>query len=125
MTWPINASKNYRLTCDIPVTFAVTATIQFCLGGPGAPTSYSLDAYGLIGAAAVYADINTLAQTSWGTKTTASGAVGAATEMIHVNAAIQNGSTASGTALTLQTAANGTNGITVLANAACTLEQVN
>jgi hypothetical protein len=125
MTWNIAASKNYKLICDIPVTFAATATIQFCLGGPGTPTSYSLDAYGSIGAAAVWSEINTLAQTSWGTKTTASGAVGVSSPVIHVYAGIQNGTTPSGTALTLQTAANGTNGFTVGANATCTLTQTN
>ena len=125
MTWNIAASKNYKLACDIPVTFAATATIQFCLGGPGTATSYSLNADGPIGAAGVYAQINTLAQTAWGTKTSASGAVGVSSPMIHIQAGIQNGTTASGTALTLQTAANGTNGFTVGANAICTLTQTN
>ncbi len=124
MTWNIAASKNYTLRCEIPVTFAATSTLQFCLGGPGTATSYSLSAEGPIGAAGVYGQINTLAQTAWGTKTSASGAA-ASTEWVHLIANIQNGSTASGTALTLQTAANGTNAITVLADASCTLTQDN
>jgi hypothetical protein len=124
MTWNILDSKNYTLRCEIPVTFAATSTLQFCLGGPGTATSYSLNADGPIGAAGVYGQINTLAQTAWGTKTGASGAA-ASTEWVHLIANIQNGSTASGTALTLQTAANGTNAITVLANASCTLTQDN
>jgi hypothetical protein len=124
MSWTLIASKNYRLGCDIPITFAATATVAFGLVGPGTPTSYNLDAYGLLGVSAVFADINVIGATTWvSTTTTASGAVGAATEIAHVNAEIQNGSTA-GT-LTLDTAANGTNSITVGANAQCSLTQVN
>ena len=122
MNWSIAASKNYILRCEVPITFAASATVAFCLNGPGTATSYSLNADGPIGASAAYDEINTLAQTAWQTKTSASGAP-AATEWVHVQATIQNGSTASGTALALQTAANGTNNITVNANASCTLTQ--
>jgi hypothetical protein len=129
MTWNIAASKNYVLHCQIPTTFAASATVAFCLGGPGTPTSYNINAVGSIGAAGVYDDITLIGATVYsGTnKTTASGAVGASTQMILVDAAIQNGTTSSsgGTPLTLQTAANGTNGFTILANAACTLTQTN
>ena len=124
MTWNMAASKNYKLDCTVPITWAASATVAFCLGGPGTATSYSLNADGPIGAAGIYGQINTLAQTAWGGKTTASGAV-AGTSVVHVWAGIQNGTTASGTALTLQTAANGTNNITVLANAQCTLTETN
>jgi hypothetical protein len=124
MSWTLTASKNYKLVCEIPVTFASSATIAFGLVGPGTPTSYNLDAYGLIGAAAVFADINVIGGAAWvSTKTGASGAPGAVTEVIHVNVQIQNGST--GGTLTLDTAANGTNSITVGANAVCTLTQEN
>jgi hypothetical protein len=124
MTWNIAANKNYVLRCEIPMTLATTATIQYCLGGPGTATSYSLIAEGDLGTAGIWSQISTLAQTAYGTKTGASAAV-AATTVQHVWAGIQNGSTASGTALTLQTAANGTNAITVGANATCTLTQTN
>lgn len=68
----------------------------------------------------------TFAQASWGTKTRASGAPGAITTQVHVRAQIQNGSTASGTALTLQTAADTAgDGITVRANGSCALTQTN
>lgn len=125
MTWNLAASKNYMLRCTIPVTFASSATVQFCLAGPGSPTSYSLIDEGPLGASAAYGQFSTLGQSSWGTKTSASGAPGVVTEVADVKAMIQNGSTASGTALTLQTAANGTNGITVGANAECELHQLN
>lgn len=124
MTWTIAANKNYLLECKIPMTLAATATIQYCLGGPGTATSYSLEADGDLGTAGIWSQISTLAQTAYGTKTAASAAV-AANTIQHVSAAIQNGATASGTALTLQTAANGTNAITVGANATCTLTQAN
>lgn len=124
MAWPLVASKNYLLRCTIPRTLATTATLQYCVGGPGTPTSYSLDVQGANGASGVWSDLNTLAQTTYGTKTTASAAA-ANTAVDVVTAQIQNGTTASGTNLTLQTAANGTNSITVLANAACTLTQEN
>jgi hypothetical protein len=124
MTWNIAANKNYLLSCEVPITLAASATIQFCLGGPGTATSYSLEDDGPLGAAAAYAQFSTLAQTAYGTKTGASSAVGAA-EWVHVKATVRNGATASGTALTLQTAANGTNGITVGQDASCQLTQVN
>ena len=120
MTWNIAANKNYTLSCNIPRTLAASATLAYCLGGPGTATSFSLMAMGALGAAGSFAQINTLAQTAYGTKTGASGTAGN-TAVDIVWAEIRNGSTASGTALTLQTAANGTNNITVLADASCTL----
>jgi len=123
MAWPIQANKNYKLACDVPVTFAASATIQFCLAGPGSPVHTTLDDWGPIGASSVYFDGESIGTTSWGGKTTASGAP-SATAVVHVTGEIQNGSTSSGTNLTLQTAANGTNGITVLADVSCLLTQV-
>jgi hypothetical protein len=124
MSWTLVASKNYRLSCEIPITLTSTATAAFGLVGPGSPTSYNLDMYGAIGAAGAYSDQNIIAQAAWvSTKTGASGAL-AGTAIFHVNAEIQNGSTA-GT-LTLDTsnvAAAGT--IQVLANAVCNLTQAN
>ena len=124
MTWNIKANKNYILRCEVPRTLAASATIAYCLGGPGTATSYTLVADGGDGAAGVWAQLSTLAQTAWGTKTTASSAVAADT-VDHIWASVRNGSTASGTALTLQTAANGTNGITVGQDATCQLTQIN
>ena len=126
MTWTIAANKNYLLKCDIPMTWAATATAAFCLYGPGTASGYSLSAEGPLGAAGVYAQISTLAQTTWdgSIKTTASGAV-AGSGIAHVWAGIRNGTTPSGTALTLGTAANGAQNITVGANAICTLTQTN
>ena len=124
MTWHLAASKNFKLLCDIPVTLASTGTLAYGLVGPGTPTSYNLDFYGMVGAAGVAGDFNILAQSTWvSTKTGATSAL-AATVMTHVNASIQNGSTA-GT-LTLDTSnVAGTGTIQVLANAVCTLTQVN
>ena len=123
MSWSIQASTNYKLDCEIPITWAASATVAFGLVGPGTPTSYSLVADGPLGAAGAYAQISTLAQAAWvSTTTSASGAVNS-TQVANVHAMIQNGST-SGT-LTLDTAADGTHNITVLANAACTLQQQN
>jgi hypothetical protein len=126
MTWTIAANKNYLLKCDIPMTWDATATAAFCLYGPGTASGYSLSAEGPLGAAGVYAQISTLAQTTWdgSIKTTASGAV-AGSGIAHVWAGIRNGTTPSGTALTLGTAANGAQNITVGANAICTLTQTN
>jgi len=124
MNWNIAASKNYVLECKIPVTLAATATLQFCLNGPGTATSYTLEDDGGLGAASVWAQFSTFIQTAWQTKTGASSAV-ATDSIVHVWAGIQNGSTASGTQLALQTAANGTNAITVGANATCSLTQTN
>jgi hypothetical protein len=123
MSWSIAASKNYVLECTLPVTFAASATLAFELTGPGSPTSYSLEMYGSIGGSGGWGEHGTLGQTSWGTTTGASSAPGTVSVAVHVFAGIQNGSTA-GT-LALQTVANGTNNITMLANGACRLTQVN
>lgn len=124
MTWSIAASKNYRLQCMIPRTLAASATLAYCIGGPGTPTSYTISVKGLNGASSAFSQIDLLANATYGTKTTASSA-NANNAVDEIVAFIQNGSTASGTALTLQTAANGTNNITVGANAWCDLKQVN
>jgi hypothetical protein len=124
-SWPIQASKNYILTAEVWVTFVSSATIKFQLAGPGTATSYSLTFEGPIGGSAAYDQVNLLAQTAYATASGASGAPGAVTELIHVRAGIQNGTTASGTNLALQTIANGSNNINVLANSTCQLTQVN
>ena len=124
-SWPIQASKNYILEAEVWVTFVSSATIRFQLAGPGTATSYNLSVEGPIAASAAYFQTSLTAQTSYATLTTASGAPGAVTELVHVRGAIQNGTTASGTNLSLQTAANGTNNINVLANSNCQLRQVN
>jgi hypothetical protein len=126
MTWTVANSKNYLLRCEIPMTLTSTATLAFSLANSSgnAATSYSLDAQGGIGAAGVWAESSTLAQTAWGTKTTTTAAF-AGTTVIKVWAQIQDASNSGGT-LTLQTwdvAASGT--IQVLANASCTLTQEN
>jgi hypothetical protein len=121
MTWNIVANKNYHLSCDIPITFVASATVAFCLGGPGSPSHYTLDAFGPIGLSGAYFDGEALG-TTWGTKTATSGVPGAVTAVVHVSAGIQNGTTSSGTSLTLQTAADGTHSITVLQDAVCTLQ---
>jgi hypothetical protein len=129
MAWNLNASKNYKLECDIPVTFATTATVAFSITGPGTATSYDLVIDGPIGAAAVYDSVGVFAQTAYGTSSGASGAPGSAvTEKVHVLATIQNGTTASaqgGAQLVLNTIANGTNSITVGADRNCILTQLN
>lgn len=123
MTWTLVASKHYELICHVPVTFAASATVAFQFAGPATATSYSLEAKGAIGASAAFDSMAVYGQTVWATSTGASGAPGALTEMIEVDAGIQNGTTAG--ALTLGTIANGTNSITVGANAECSLTQLN
>jgi hypothetical protein len=125
MTWNLSANKNYALDCQIAITYATSATVKFQFAGPGTATSFSLFADGGLGAAGVYSQLTpVLKATTWATATGASGAV-AGTSIAHIHAGIQNGSTASGTALALQTVANGTNSITVLANSTCQIHQVN
>jgi hypothetical protein len=126
MQWNIGAGKNYRLTCEVPVNFATNAKVGFCLAGPGTPTHLTLDAYGLIGTGAVYADINFFGATyGAGSQTTLSGAPGTnVNEVVHVTADIQN-VTASGAALALQTVGNGTANYQVLQDATCDLKPTN
>lgn len=124
MTWNVAASKNYVMHCMLPITFAASATIAFAIGGPGTPTSHTIVAGWDLGIAGVFGDISLVNSATYGTKTTASAAVGG-TQVVVLDAVIRNGSTASGTALTLQTAANGTNAITMLADGACSLIQTN
>ena len=48
MQWNIGANKNYRLTCEVPVNFAASAKVGFCLAGPSTPsgpTHLTLDAF--------------------------------------------------------------------------------
>jgi hypothetical protein len=123
MAWNLAANKAYILQCHIPRTLGATATLQYCLGGPGTATSYSLSVQGANGTSGAWSETHILSQTAYATKTPASTAA-ANTAVDDIYAFIQNGSTASGTQLTLQTAANGNN-ITVLANASCTLTQTN
>jgi hypothetical protein len=124
MTWSIAANKNYLLDCEIGVAQSAGATVAFELAGPGSPTSYNLYMDGPLGTAAAYKEIGQLAQTSWGVSTGPDVST-TTTIVIHVKAQIRNGSTSSGTALTLQTVANGTNSITVQANSVCRLTQAN
>lgn len=120
MAWNIAANTNYSLSCNIGLTLATTATVQFDLNGPGSPISYSLQVQGGLGAAAAWNYKNTMGASSWGTATGASGA-SADTTYINVAAGIQNGSTASGTQLQLRTIANGSNALTVLKDSFCSL----
>lgn len=124
MTWNVAANKNYVMHCTLPITFAASATIAFAIGGPGTPTSHTINAGPDLGIAGAFGDVSLVNSATYGTKTTASGAV-AGTQVIVLDAIIRNGATASGTALTLQTAANGTNAITMLADGACSLTQTN
>lgn len=124
MTWSVAANKNYVMHCMLPITFAASATIQFAIGGPGTPTGHSINAGPDLGIAGAFGDVSLVNSATYGTKTTASGAV-AGTQIVVLDAVIRNGATASGTALTLQTAANGTNAITMLAEGVCSLTQTN
>ena len=123
MQWSIAASGRYILQCEIPLTFATSATVGFCLAGPGTANSYSLSYWFALATATSFDELDLINQTAYATKTTASASPGAVTRQIHVRAQVNNGSTASGTQLALQTFANGTNNITVLADSACVLTQ--
>jgi hypothetical protein len=125
MAWPMLANKNYRLSCDLPLVLTGAATAAVCLNGPAGPISYNLDLFGALGAAGAWQENSLFNQTSYLVHTPASAAF-AGTQMSHVAAEIQNGSTASSTNLTLQisnVAASGT--VQVGANAACTFQQMN
>jgi len=127
MAWAIQNNKNYRLSCEVPITLASTATLAFSLGNNtgGAPTSVSIDAQGLLGATVTFGEISALAQTTWAAAKTSTSGIVAGTTVARVWAQIQGSSTSGGT-LTLQTwdiAGSGT--IQVLANATCLLTQEN
>ena len=124
MAWAIAASKNYRLDCEIVLAQAASATVSFELIGPGSPSSFNLFMEGPLGSGGVYKEIGVTAQTGWANPTGPDVST-TATIGIHVKAQIQNGTTASGTNLQLETIANGTNGITVLAGSLCVLTQAN
>jgi hypothetical protein len=123
MSWPLMANRNYKLHCDIPRNLAASATMQYCLAGPGVPTGYSVTVDGMNGAGPVFNQNVLLGSTAYGTKTPASNA-NANNSVDHLDAMIQNVSV-SGTNLQVQTAANGTNAITVGASASCILTQIN
>lgn len=121
MSFALAANKQYKLQCFIPITGSASATLQYCLNGPGTPTSYSINH---LAKAATPVSGDSINQVAWGSKTSST-TIGAVTIGTTVTATIVNGSTASGTNLTVQTAANGTNGITVLADSSCSLTQLN
>lgn len=120
MTWTVAAGKAYVLRCSLPITFAASATIAFCLSGTTV-TSHTIHAWDALGAAGVFGDVNLVNSATYGTKTSASGAVNG-TQVIELSAVVRN---ATGTTLTLQTAADATHNITMLADGACTLTQAN
>jgi hypothetical protein len=127
MVWTIQNLKNYRLTCEIPITLTTTATLAFSLAnsGGGAPTSVSIDAQGSLGAANTWADVSALGQTTWAAAKTSTSGAAATSTVAKVWAQIQ-GSANSGGTLTLQTwDIAGTGTIQVLANATCNLQQEN
>jgi len=124
MAWTIQNSKNYKLACDIIVLGAASSTLQFGINGSGTAPTYMSDVSGPTGAALAWGDLVQAQQTSWQQKTTATGAIGANTGDFKVYYLIQGGAASGGT-LTLQTAANGTNAITVTAGSSCILTQLN
>jgi hypothetical protein len=70
MSWNLAASKNYLLSCEMPVLFVASAQIQWCLNGPGAnPSFYSLSAWGPTTAATAFIQEDIINNTAWGTKT--------------------------------------------------------
>ncbi|MGA2890325.1 MAG: SGNH/GDSL hydrolase family protein [Terracidiphilus sp.] len=122
MTFPMLASKSYTLRCNLPITVAASGTLAFCLNGPAGTINYSLDAQGSLGTSGAWLDIPLLNQSAWQVKTTAGS--GSTTGFVYsVWATVQN-STSAGT-LSVQTAADGTHAIDVLANADCTFTQAN
>lgn len=121
--WPMAASKSYGLHCQIAITYVTSATVAFTLAGPGSPASWAMRYDGLTGASAIFEAKNAVGTTSYTALTT--GAPGNVTEIVLLDAAITNGSTASGTNLTLTTKGNGTNNYNVLKDSYCTLMQLN
>jgi hypothetical protein len=121
MTWTVTASKNFRLQCEIGILGTATASVQFALNGNGTVTSYSLDIFNASTTASTLADNGVFNQTTWQQKPTAGSAIGTNNRMFHIVANIQNATT---TSLQLQSI-NVTANITVLADSACTLTQVN
>jgi len=126
ISFPLLASKYYKLRCEIPVTFAATATIAFGFTGTSNPSSYDLSFSGNTGAAGVPQFVDFLGQTTWvsgSTNSGASGAPGAAARRIHLEASIIN--SANIQTITLGTVANGTNSITVSGRTDCEMRQMN
>lgn len=123
MSWSVLANKSYYLHCSMAITSVTSATTAVCLNGPGTPTSYSLRILGQTVANA-FGGGDTINQSAWQTKT-GTVTVGNGSKLFTVDASIANGSTASGTNLSLQTAANGTNAITMKPDTSCTLTQLN
>ena len=122
MSWTINASKEYQLSCHGPITTAGSATIAFDLNGTGSPTSYTLSAFGLLKLGSTLGYISTINAASWATATSASTNGTGATSTLDVFASINNNTS---TTLTLRTIADGTHNITMLADWACILTQLN
>lgn len=121
--WPVVAGGSYALHCQVSITFVASATVAFTLAGPGSPARWAMRFNGLTGAAAAFQAFNGTGTTTYTALT--SGAPGAVTSTVILDAAITNGATASGTNLTLTTKANGTNNINVLSDSYCILTRLN
>ena len=121
--WPISANKSYSLHCMLTVTYVTSATVGLQLSGPGSPAHWSMTYIGNTGAAAALESKNSQGATSYAPLTT--GAPGNVTEVIAFDAGVTNGTTASGTNLTLQTIGNGTNNYNILKDSYCHLQQLN
>lgn len=118
MSWPLEANKNYKLSCDITWQgTAATTGPKFQLTGPAAPTAVILNLDSAVTATtSIYASA-----VAFSSAVANSGVITTATNLpAQVTAEIVNGANA-GT-LTLQAAANGVGTLTIQPGSACTLQ---
>lgn len=125
MSFPVAASKQYKLDCNLYMTFVASATVKFSLIGTGTLTLGNIDADGPLNAGS-YQDINGIGGTTWTSgsplATGVSNAPGGVNIPVHLKAAFVTNT--SGT-VTVNTYGNGTNNITVLGASVCQMFQAN
>ena len=124
-SWPVTAANWYDLRCQLPTTFATTATIRFelvSISGSVTISNVNAETMGDTGAAGVFQNLSTIAGTSLaGSETPATGAPGAS-EQITYDAQFLTSHAGN---IGIEFVANGTNNVTMLLGGECGITQIN
>jgi len=124
-SWPVTTANWYDLRCQLPVTFAATATIKFQLvsiSGSVTVSNVNAETMGNTGAAGVFQNLATVAGTSLATSVTPVTGAPGASEQITYDAQFLTSHAGN---IGLEFIANGTNNVTMLLGGECGITQIN
>jgi hypothetical protein len=124
-SWPVTAANWYDLRCQLPTTFAATATIRFelvSISGSVTISNVNAETMGNTGAAGIFQNVSTIAGTSLaGSETPATGAPGASEQITYDSQFL----TSHAGNIGIEFVANGTNNVTMLLGGECGITQIN